>query len=468
MTLKLFNTLSRKKEEFRPLKDKHAKMYTCGPTVYNYAHIGNFRAYMAADILHRYLKYKGFKVTQVMNLTDVDDKTINGSRNEGISLDEFTSKYKKAFFEDIEKLNIEKADFYPEATKTIPEIVELVKKLIEKGYAYKSSDESIYFSVTKFKDYGKLAHLDLDELKEGARVSQDEYEKGNARDFAVWKAWDTEDGNVFWETELGKGRPGWHIECSAMSMKHLGESFDIHTGGIDLIFPHHENEIAQSEGATGKKFVNYWIHNAYLIVEGEKMSKRLGNFKTLNDLEEYSPRAIRHVLMNGQYRQELNFTIQGVKDSEKFIDRTDEFVKRILDAQGTESADVSKIISETKEKFETALDDDLNVPNAVAAFSEFMKKINSQMSEGKISKKNSEEIISFLKKLNTVFGTMKFEFEIEEIDSEVEKLIQERETARAEKNWTKSDEIRNKLKEMGIVLDDTDRGTKWKKVNQNN
>ena len=280
----LFNTLTRRKEPFTPLEIGKVKMYTCGPTVYDYAHIGNFRAFLFEDLLKRWLLLQGFKVTHVMNLTDVDDKTIRGSQKQGLPLRQFTDFYIKAFFEDIKTLNILAADVYPRATDRIPEMVALIKTLMDKGYAYRGEDGSIYYCISKFPDYGKLSKLKTAELKAGARVSQDEYAKEEAQDFALWKAWTPEDGDVFWETELGKGRPGWHIECSAMSMKYLGETFDIHCGGVDNIFPHHENEIAQSEAASGKKFVNYWLHNEHLQVEGKKMSKSLGNYYTLRDL----------------------------------------------------------------------------------------------------------------------------------------------------------------------------------------
>ena len=275
MGFKLYNTLTHKKELVKPIKDNQIAMYSCGPTVYDFAHIGNFRAYICSDILKRYLKYSGFKVKHVMNITDVDDKTIKGANKEGISLKEYTSRYEKSFFEDLETLNIDKADVFPRATEHIPEMVSIIKKLLKGRIAYKSEDGSVYYNISKFKDYGKLSHTKVKQLKEGARVKQDSYEKEEAKDFALWKAYDKEDGNVFWETEIGKGRPGWHIECSAMSIKHLGEHFDIHGGGVDLIFPHHENEIAQSEASTGKKFVNYWFHNEHLLVNGQKMSKSL-------------------------------------------------------------------------------------------------------------------------------------------------------------------------------------------------
>ncbi|MFH2037523.1 MAG: cysteine--tRNA ligase, partial [Candidatus Zixiibacteriota bacterium] len=297
MPLRFTNTMTREKEEFRPSENNHVRMYTCGPTVYDYAHIGNFRTYMFEDLLRRYLKYKGYKITQVMNLTDIDDKTIRDSIKLGISLDQHTAKFKKAFFEDIDLIRIERAEIYPEATKHIEEMVALVKILIEKGMAYEV-DGNYYFSIEKFKEYGKLSHVDLTGLKAGARVASDEYEKESVSDFALWKAWDENDGDVFWETELGKGRPGWHLECSAMSMKYLGATFDIHTGGVDNIFPHHENEIAQSEGATGKMFAKTWIHSKHLVVDGHKMSKSLNNFYTIKQLMEmgHSTIAIRYVL----------------------------------------------------------------------------------------------------------------------------------------------------------------------------
>ena len=277
MALRFTNTMTRGKDEFIPLDDNHVRLYTCGPTVYDYAHIGNFRTYMFEDLLRRYLKYKGYRVTHVMNITDIDDKTIKGSLREKISLDDYTRRYKDAFFEDLDSLRIERADVYPEATTHIEEMVTLVKALIDRGIAYEV-DGNYYFSIAKFPEYGKLSHIDLSGLKAGARVASDEYEKESVSDFALWKAWDENDGDVFWENELGKGRPGWHLECSAMSMKYLGESFDIHCGGVDNMFPHHENEIAQAEAATGKPFVKYWLHSEHLIVEGRKMSKSFNNF----------------------------------------------------------------------------------------------------------------------------------------------------------------------------------------------
>src|SRR3989344_3228869 len=331
MSLKLYNTLTRKKEIVKPIKDKIVKLYTCGPTVWDYAHIGNFRAYVCVDILKRYLKYKGFKVKHVMNITDVDDKTIKGANREGISLKDYTRKYEKLFFEDIEALNIDKADVYPRATEHIKEMVEIIKKLLKNKVAYKSDDGSVYYDISKFKDYGKLSHTKISSLKEGARVKQDSYEKEEARDFALWKAYSPEDGNVFWETEISKGRSGWHIECSAMSMKHLGNHFDIHAGGIDLVFPHHENEIAQSEASTKKKFANYWFHNEHLLVNGQKMSKSLGNFFTLRDLLQkgFNPKAIRYLLLSANYRMQLNFTEEAVKSAENAVQRLSDFMIKL-------------------------------------------------------------------------------------------------------------------------------------------
>ena len=333
-SIRLFNTLTRKKETFIPIDEGEVRMYTCGPTVYDYAHIGNFRAFLFEDLLKRWLEYRGFKVTHVMNITDVDDKTIRGSQKQQIPLRQYTEYYTKAFFEDVAVLSIEPADYYPRATEHIPEMVALINRLMEKGYAYKGEDSSIYYAINKFKNYGKLSKIKVRELKAGARVKVDEYAKEEAMDFALWKAWTKEDGDVFWETELGKGRSGWHIECSAMSMKYLGETFDIHCGGVDNMFPHHENEIAQSEAATGKKFVNYWLHNEHLLVEGKRMAKRYGNFYTLRDLLKmgYDPKAIRYLLLSTQYRQQFNFTFEGLDAAKGAIERLRNLMRRLQDA----------------------------------------------------------------------------------------------------------------------------------------
>ena len=455
--------MSRKKEEFKPLKGKAVGLYTCGPTVYNVIHIGNLKSFLSEDILKRYLLYKGFKIKHVRNITDVDDKTIRDSQKEGISLKEFTERYTKAFFEDMKSVKVLPADVYPKATEHIKEMVELVSSLLKKGYAYKGEDGSIYYKIKKFKDYGKLAHIDFKTLKTGARIKQDEYEKGEAQDFALWKAWDKDDGEVFWETEIGKGRPGWHIECSAMSMKHLGESFDIHSGGEDLIFPHHENEIAQSEAATGKTFAKYWIHNAFLQVNGEKMSKTLGNFYTIRDLKDYNPLAVRYLMISSSYRQPLNFTFEGLRAAQNSLDRLNELIRKLQEPEGKDSGEIKKAIESAQQKFEKAMDDDLNTPLGFAALFDFVRKSNSLLDAGKIGKKDAALALDFLKKLNTVFAVMDFK-QSNKISKEDLALIKEREKLRSEKKWAESDKIRDQLAEKGIELKDTATGTKWKLI----
>ncbi len=467
MALKLFNTLSRKIETFKPLQASTVRMYTCGPTVYNFAHIGNFRSYVWEDLLRRYFKFKGYKVTQVMNLTDVDDKTIKGSRAEGVSLAEFTQKYKKAFFEDLAKLNVEKAEHYPAATDHIPEMVALIKKLLEKGFAYRGDDGTIYYSISKFKPYGKLSHFKIKKLIAGARVNQDEYEKKQLGDFALWKAWDENDGNVFWETELGKGRPGWHIECSAMSTKYLGESFDVHTGGIDNMFPHHENEIAQSEAATGKQFVKHWLHCKHLIVEGKKMSKSLGNFFTLHDLQQYNPLALRLVLLSTHYRKQLDFSIKTLGDAQKKIERLNEVIAKLTEIKENKTA--SKIAEKEAEKllagFEKAMDSDLNVPKAMAALFGFVKKANALFDKRALGKKDAEKMLAALSRIDSVFGVMNFKQKKEEaLPAELRALVEKREELRKQKRFAEADAIRTQLREKGIELLDAPDGVKWKKT----
>lgn len=460
-----FNTLTRKKEKFVPLEKGKVKMYTCGPTVYDYAHIGNFRAFIFEDLLRRWLEYRGFQVTQIMNITDVDDKTIKGSRKKQMPIKEYTEYYTKAFFEDIEALNIQKATLYPKATEHIPEMISLIKKLLEKGYAYKGEDGSIYYSISKFKDYGKLSKIKIEELKPGARVKVDEYEKEEARDFALWKAWDEEDGDVFWETELGKGRPGWHIECSAMSMKYLGETFDIHCGGVDNMFPHHENEIAQSEAATGKKFVNYWLHNEHLLVEGKKMAKRYGNYYTLRDLlaKGYSPTAIRYLLMSTHYRQQLNFTFEGLEAAKNAVDRLTSFTHRLLDANGKESGEkITQLMAQVQKNFEEAMDDDLNISVALAALFDFVREVNKLMDNNLLSKKEAEEVYNLMLRFDKVLGVIGKAKKEEKLPKEAEELIRKREEARKAKDWKTADKIRDQLKAMGVIVEDTPQGVKWR------
>ena len=460
-----FNTLTRKKEKFVPLEEGKVKIYTCGPTVYDYAHIGNFRTFVFQDLLRRWLEYRGFKVIQVMNITDVDDKTIRGARKRNIPLREYTDYYMKAFFEDIEALNLEKAEYYPRATEHIPEMVELIKRLMEKGYAYRGEDGSIYYDISKFKDYGKLSKLKIEELKPGARVKVDEYGKEEARDFALWKAWDEEDGDVFWETEIGKGRPGWHIECSTMAMKYLGETIDIHSGGVDLIFPHHENEIAQSEAATGKPFARYWLHSEHLLVEGRRMAKRYGNFYTLRDLIKmgYDPKAIRYLLMSTHYRQQLNFTFEGLEAAKGAVDRLTTFVRRLLEADGAGCGEeIKRLMAEVQKRFESAMDDDLNISVALAALFDFVRDVNKLMDENRLSRKEAEEVYDLMIKFDKVLGVIGEVKAEEKLPPEAEELIRKREEARKAKDWATADRIREQLRAMGIILEDTPQGVKWR------
>ena len=461
-----FNTLTRRKEKFVPLEKGKVKMYTCGPTVYDFAHIGNFRAFVFEDLLRRWLEYCGYKVIHVMNITDVDDKTIAAARKRGISLREYTEHYTRAFFEDITALNIEKAHYYPRATEHIPEMVTLIKKLLEKGYAYRGEDGSIYYDISKFKDYGKLSKIRVKELKPGARVKVDEYRKEEAHDFALWKAWDEEDGDVFWETELGKGRPGWHIECSAMSMKYLGETFDIHCGGVDNIFPHHENEIAQSEAATGKQFVRYWLHNEYLLVEGRKMSKRFGNYYTLRDVlaKGYDPKAIRYLLMSTHYRQQLNFTFEGLEAAKNAVDRLTNFVYRLLDADGEGCGEKIGLLMESVQKrFEEAMCDDLNIAVALAAIFNFVREVNKLMDDNKLSRGEAEQVYELMMRFDKVLGVIgEVKKEEEKLPKEAEALIRKREEARKVRDWETADRIRERLKAMGVIVEDTPQGVKWR------
>jgi len=460
--LYFYNTMTREKEKFVPLEEGKVKMYTCGPTVYDHAHIGNFRAYMFEDILRRYLKYKGYQITQVMNLTDIDDKTIKGAREKGIPINEYTETYINAFFEDIDTLNIERAELYPRATEHINEMVELIKRLIERGYAY-SSDGSIYYKISNFKDYGKLSKIDMEGIKPSARVDVDEYEKEDVRDFALWKA--HKEGEPYWETEIGKGRPGWHIECSAMSMKYLGETFDIHTGAVDNIFPHHENEIAQSEGATGKTFVRYWLHCDHLIVEGEKMSKSKGNFFTLRDLlnKGYDPDALRYLLLSVHYRSKLNFTEEGVNQAAQTVERLREFMLRLREAKVDEGKynDLHQRIEAARVEFESAMDDDLNISRALGAIFQLVRDINIALDRGHIKKGDVDETIALMRKFDTVLGVIEREEEV--LEEEIERLIAKREEARANKDYAEADRIRDYLAERGVILRDTKDGVRWRR-----
>ena len=459
--IKFYNTLTKRKEEFKPIREGVVGLYTCGPTVYDLAHIGNFRAYVFEDLLHRYLEYRGYKVIRVMNITDVDDKTIKGSQKEGIGLKEYTDRYIVAFLEDMETLRLKKPDYLPRATEHIQEMVSLIKKLMEKGYAYRK-DGSIYFSISKFPSYGKLSGIDLTGIKPGARVDVDEYEKEDVRDFALWKE---EKEGVFWDTELGRGRPGWHIECSAMSMKYLGETFDIHTGGVDNIFPHHENEIAQSEGATGKRFVNYWLHCAHLLVNNEKMSKSKGNFYTLRDIlkKGYNPVAVRYLLLSTHYRDPLNFTERSLLQAENTVKNYNAFYQALDFCKGDKTdKSIREAIEKAGQGFIDGLDDDLNISAALSEIFNLMKRVNISIADGSLSDADALEVKTFLEEIDSVLAILdRGKIELTE---EEKKMIKEREKARREKRFQKADEIRNLLKEKGIILEDTPYGTRWKKV----
>ncbi len=451
MALKLFNSLSSVLQDFESLSPEVVSLYTCGPTVYNYPHIGNYRAYIFTDILKRYMVYSGYNINHVMNITDVDDKTIRNSIAEGKTLKEFTEFYTEEFFKDRDALNIIPPSKYTKATDYINEMVKMIEQLIGNGFAYKSADGSVYFDIKKDIEYGKLSHFKLTSLKKNAegRIKEDEYDKENAEDFALWKAWDETDGSVFWETSLGKGRPGWHIECSAMSISELGAQIDIHTGGVDLIFPHHENEIAQSECATGKDFVKYWMHNEHLMVDSKKMSKSLGNFYTLRDLVDkgIDPIAFRYWLYTGHYRTKVNFTIEAVDGSSVALKKLYEIYLGLGDHYGS--------IDQTyKEKLKEVMDDDLNTPQAVALLWELVKDPNVS------DKDKKSTMLDFDKVLGFAFDKAKEDI----IPNEIEVLAQEREIARMNKNWSKSDELRDHITELGYEVKDTDTGFKISKI----
>ena len=461
--LKLYNTLTNSKEEFHPLEDNLVRLYTCGPTVYDYAHIGNFRTFVFQDFLRRYLRYRGYRLLHVMNITDVDDRIIQGAREQGVSLKDFTTRYTEAFLEDSRTLGISPPDIMPRATEHIPEMVNLIRRLEEKGYTYRK-DGSVYFSISRFPAYGRLSKTDFSGMQVGARVDTDKYDKDNARDFVLWKA--RKEGEDFWETEIGAGRPGWHIECSAMSMKYLGETFDIHCGGVDLVFPHHENEIAQSECATGKPFVRFWLHPEFLIVDGEKMSKSLGNFFTLRDLlaKQQSPEAIRYLLLSVHYKKQLNFTSDGLRQAEASIQRLEDFAARMKErADDSEPGPAfAAEIQTARQKFVEALDDDLNISAALAVVFDFVRSTYQKSDQNALSNGDARAALEYLRGVDSVIGVMKREPEI--VDEEIAKRIQERQSARARRNFAEADRIRDWLMSRGIQLEDTKEGVRWKRI----
>jgi cysteinyl-tRNA synthetase len=459
VSFRIQNTLSRRLEDFVPLEAGHARMYTCGPTVYNFAHIGNFRAYVFEDLLRRWLKFKGFRVTQVMNLTDVDDKTIRDSQKAGKPLREFTAEYARAFFEDVKALNIEPAEHYPAATDHVPEMIAIIATLMDKGYAYKTEDGSIYFSIDKWPAYGKLAHLDREGLRAGVRIASDEYEKENVADFALWKAWDEKDGDVAWDSPWGRGRPGWHIECSAMSVKYLGPSFDIHTGGVDNIFPHHEDEIAQSEAANGQPFATYWMHCAHLMVEGQKMSKSRGNFHTLRDVlaRGYAGREVRYELLATHYRAPLNFTFASLDAARTALRRVDEFAVRLAETAGPAKAGkLPGWAQAAADRFEAALDEDLNVSAALAALFDCIREGNAVMDAKRLDAAEAAAVRALFARWNGVLGVL--EKPAEAIPATVQALMDRRQAARAAKEWKQSDILRDEIVALGWLVKDTPKG----------
>ena len=465
--MRFFNTYSRQIEEFSPRDPALHKidMYTCGPTVYSRAHIGNFRAYIFEDLLQRHLELRGYNVHRVMNMTDVDDKTIRGACEANIPLAEFTAPFKQAFFEDIETLRIKRADEFPAATdqRYIDRMIDMIGVLISRGLAYQAEDKSVYYRINKFPNYGKLAHFDLTQLQSTGRVKHDEYDKEHIGDFALWKAWDEEDGDVRWDSPWGPGRPGWHIECSAMSTALLGDQIDIDCGGVDNIFPHHEAEIAQSEGVTGKKFVCCWLHCAHLLVDGQKMAKSLDNFYTVPDVlaKGYTGRELRYALMRVHYRAPLNFTWDGMNEARESLARIDEWLARLHEIAQKENVQLSTANAQRpieKSEFEEALDDDLNISAALGLLFESIRETNRAMDENKLDAATASAWLDWWKRINTVLD-VEAEAEIV-VPPEVAQLARERENARREKNWKRSDELRERISVLGWEVRDTKDGQK--------
>ncbi len=491
MPLRLYNTLTRQLEEFKPLVGNTVRMYGCGPTVYDYAHIGNYRTFLFQDVLRRYLKYSGYELRHVVNVTDVDDNTIRNSQAAGVPLRAYTEKYIEAFLVDRQLLNLEQPEFLVRATDHIPEMVKLIQTLVDRGFAY-ASEGSVYYKVAAFAPYGKLTHVDFSGIMAGARVDSDKYDKENARDFVLWKA--AKEGEPFWDAPFGPGRPGWHIECSAMSMKYLGETFDIHSGGSDLIFPHHENEIAQSEAATGKLFVNVWMHAEHLIVNGEKMSKSLGNFYTLRDLihKGFKPSAIRYLLTSVPHRKPLNFTFDGLHQAQQSIDRLRNFKFRLAKEKfpAGETSALQNTAHEAAQKFAEAMDDNLNTAGALGAIFDMVRDGNTAMDRGEFRAGDCAAFLDTLNRFDQIFAVLGDDDHAKLVklglvkmpesgtdassppgsaaggsltDEEIEKLIAERTAARRAGDYSRSDEIRGNLLKAGVILEDTKAGVRWKR-----
>jgi len=473
MAITFYNSLSRQLEVFEPLEDGKVGIYSCGPTVYDFPHIGNWRANIFVDLLTRYLRYRGFEVYHIMNITDVDDKTISGAREAGISLKQYTAPFVDAFFVDMELLRIQRAQKYPRATQHIDQMLDLVGSLQKNELTYESKG-SIYYAVDRFPNYGKLSQVDLEGLRSGARVDSDEYEKEEARDFVLWKAYKPEDGDVRWSSLFGDGRPGWHLECSAMSVEYLGNPFDIHTGGIDLLFPHHENEIAQTEGATGRSPARYWLHNEYLLVDGRKMSKSLGNFYTLNDLvaRGIDPISIRYLLLATHYRQQLNFRIESLEGAGAAVARINEAARLWMERSSRAEADGSEkiLLEESKESsrkaadaFTVALDSDLNISEGLAAVFEFVREGNSLLEQG-VGSEGASVLYNTLTEFDSVLGLLDSRSADDSLPDDIQALVDAREEARQQKDWAKADQIRDQLQEAGFIVEDTPDGSRWKRV----
>jgi cysteinyl-tRNA synthetase len=462
MAIRFHDTYTRQLEEFRPLDPagREVKMYTCGPTLHDYAHIGNMRSFVFEDLLQRHLEARGFRVHRVMNLTDVDDKTIQKSRQAGLALGAFTDVYKEAFFADLDALRIKRADAFPAATapEYIARMIAMIGTLVERGHAYQADDRSVYFRISSFPNYGKLAHLNLEELRPSGRVNSDEYEKENVGDFALWKAWDKDDGDVGWESPWGRGRPGWHIECSAMATALLGDELDIHCGGVDNIFPHHEAEIAQTESCTGLKFVRYWLHGAHLMVDGQKMSKSTGNFYTLRDLlaKGYTGREVRFALVRVNYGLPLNFTLPGLNDARASLQRIDEWAARLAEhAAGADQAEPHPACAD--DRFERELDDDLNISAALGVLFEAIRETNRAMDGNQLTRGQARFVLDWWKRINSILA---LEPDDESLPPEVLSLLDARATARATKQWKQSDELRDQIAELGWEVKDTKDGQK--------
>jgi cysteinyl-tRNA synthetase len=463
--VRLFNTLGRAPAELAPIEPGHVRLYTCGPTVYNVVHIGNLRTFLFEDVLRRHLKAKGLRVTQIMNLTDVDDKTIRGAAAKGVPLDDFTAEYVEAFFRDIRTLNLEKAERYPRATEHVPEMIAMIERLRERGHTYES-EGSVYFRIGSFPGYGKLSQIDLSRTRRGERVADDEYEKEDVKDFVLWKA--AKPGEPTWPSPFGPGRPGWHIECSAMSMKYLGETFDVHTGAVDNVFPHHENEIAQSEGATGKPFVNLWLHAEHLIVDGEKMAKSKGNFYTLPDVlaRRDDPAAARYLLLSVPYRKKLNFTWEALGAAASAVERLRSGAVRLDELAASGKSDGGFPAKERAERlradFDAALDDDLNTAEAQGALFTFLREVNAAIDDRTLDAEGARAAREALAAADRVFGVLPAAED--SLSGEIEALIVERNEARKRRDFATSDRIRADLAGRGILLEDSPGGTRWKRA----